>query len=116
MNLDWVRQRCLKLPHVVEDVKWEENLTFCVGEKMFAVAGLEPDEIWLAFKCSPEDYADLLERPGSRPAPYLARAQWIALENDHSISAKELAELLEKAYSIVYSKLPKRVRAKLEAI
>lgn len=115
MDLDWVRDRCLRLPHVAEDVKWETNLAFCVGGKMFAVAGLEPDEIWLAFKCSQDDYAELLERPGCRPAPYLARAQWIALENEHSLSRKELGTLLEKAYAIVRSKLPKKTRQALEA-
>lgn len=40
MSIDWIRERCLALPHVTEDVKWETNLVFSVAEKMFAITAL----------------------------------------------------------------------------
>lgn len=113
MTIDWVRRHCLALPHVTEDVKWETNLTFCVAEKMFALCGLETGETWLSFKCSPEDFAELTERPGCRPAPYLARAQWVALEEDHSLSPGEVSDLLRRSYELIFAKLPKKVRVEL---
>jgi predicted DNA-binding protein (MmcQ/YjbR family) len=108
MDIEWVRRICLALPHATESVKWENDLVFCVESKMFAVAALEPGPVWLSFKCTPEVYAELLERPGIRPAPYLARAHWVSLETDSAIPPSELGVRLEEAYRIVFSKLPKK--------
>ena len=113
MTLEWVRGVCLALPHAAESVKWGDNLVFTVDNKMFAVTGLEPDEIWLSFKCSPDVYAELIERIGVRPAPYLARAQWVALETHDALKRTDLEELLGEAYRIVFAKLPKKRREAL---
>jgi hypothetical protein len=72
MTLDNLRQICGALPAATEDVKWGQDRCFCVGGKMFAAVNLEPPH-QLGFKCSPETYAELLEREGIVPAPYLAR-------------------------------------------
>lgn len=114
MTIDWVRKLCLSFPHVTEDVKWETNLTFCIADKMFTLCGLDTSETWLSFKCSPEDFADLVERQGCRPAPYLARAQWIAVEGDHDLSPRELTELLRRSYDMIFAKLPKKVQRELD--
>jgi predicted DNA-binding protein (MmcQ/YjbR family) len=113
MDIDWVRKQCLALPHVTEDVKWEKNLVFSVATKMFTVVGLEPDEFWISFKCNPQDFADLPERPGIEPAPYLARAQWVSLETRDALSSEELATQLRRAYECVFARLPKRVQREL---
>ena len=81
MTIDWVRAHCLGLPQVTEDVKWENYLIFSIGGKMFAAVNLEPGTPWMSFKCTPEEFAELSERPGCRPAPYLARAHWVALDH-----------------------------------
>ena len=39
--IDKLRKYCLSLPAVTEDVKWENNLVFSVGGKMFCMAALE---------------------------------------------------------------------------
>jgi len=114
MDLEWVRGVGLALPHASESIKWDDTLVFAVDNKMFAVAGLEPDEVWLAFKCSPETYADLLERPNLRPSPYLARAHWVALETHDALGRAELRELLREAYRIVFAKLPRKRREALD--
>ena len=33
MNIDEIRKYCLSMPHATEDVKWDNDLTFCVGKK-----------------------------------------------------------------------------------
>jgi predicted DNA-binding protein (MmcQ/YjbR family) len=113
MNVDWVRQLCLSFPGAIEQVVWEGDLTFKVGGKMFAHAVLEVAPVWLSFKCSGEKFAELTERAGVIPAPYLARAQWVALETKEAIAPDELAALLREAYDIVASKLPKKTRETL---
>jgi len=76
MTLETVRAICRALPEVTEDVKWGQDLCFCVRKKMFAVINLEPP-YQLAFKCTPESFAELVERPGIIPAPYMARNMWV---------------------------------------
>lgn len=113
MTIDWVRSHCLGLPHVTEDVKWENNLVFSIGSRMFAAVNLEPGETWLSFKCTPEEFAELSERPGCRPAPYLARASWIALDHPDALSGPDVERLLSQSYELVFSKLTKKMQREL---
>lgn len=77
---------------------------------MFAVMPLEPARVWLSLKVTPENFAELTERPGIIPAPYLARAKWIALESRDALSTAELAPLLRSSYDLVVAKLPRKTR------
>ena len=72
-------------------------------------------EACLSFKCSPEEFAELVERPGIIPAQYLARAQWIALEREDALPPAEVKRLLRQAYDLVRARLPKKVQAELGA-
>jgi len=94
-------------------VQWGYDLVFKIGGKMYAVAPLEPAPVVLSFKCSPESFAELTERPGIIPAPYLARAQWVALQNEDALTAAELKRLLRQAYDSIFAKLPKKTQATL---
>ena len=67
---------CRALPGVTEDIKWGHDLVFSIGGRMFAVVCLEPPHTF-SFKCTPEEFAELIEREGVVPAPYLARAMWV---------------------------------------
>ena len=115
MDLDWVREYCLALPHTTEKVQWEDNLVFKIGGKMYAVVALEPGDPWLGFKCAPEDFVALVERPGIIPAPYLARAHWVSLETSDALSRTEVEHLLSHAYSLIFAKLPKTMQVRLGA-
>jgi predicted DNA-binding protein (MmcQ/YjbR family) len=115
MDATWVRRCCLAFPNATESVQWGNDLVFKIGGKMFAVAGLEPGPHWLSFKCTPEEFAELVERPGLVPAPYLARAHWVAIETGTTVPAKELQRLLRQAYDIVLAKLPRKTREALPA-
>ena len=114
MDVDWLRKYCLTLPHTTESVQWGADLVFKIAGKMYAVAALEPSGNWLSFKCSPEDFADLCERAGIIPAPYLARAQWVALQTEDALPRPELKRLLRNAYDLVFAKLPKKTQAALQ--
>jgi predicted DNA-binding protein (MmcQ/YjbR family) len=110
MNVDWLRELCLSFPGTTEQIQWGYDLLFKVGGKMFAITPLEPAPLWLSFKASPENFAELTERPNIIPAPYLARAQWVALQTNDALPANELAGLLRESYDIVFAKLPKKTR------
>jgi predicted DNA-binding protein (MmcQ/YjbR family) len=113
MEIDWLREFCLSLAHTTEQIQWGDHLVFKVGGKMYAVAALEPVGNYISLKSSPEDFAALTERPGIIPAPYLARAKWIAIEQEESVSRSELKQLLAEAHRLVLAALPKRARAAL---
>jgi len=115
MNVAWVRRFCLALPHTTEKMQWGDALVFKVGGKMFAVASLEPRGVWLSFKTAPEEFAALTEIPGIIPAPYLARAQWVALETFDALSAAELERLLKRAHELIFGKVPKKKQVELAA-
>jgi predicted DNA-binding protein (MmcQ/YjbR family) len=107
-DIEWVRELCLSFPNATQQVTWGADLTFRISGKIFAVTVLEPAKVWLSFKCSPENFADLTERAGIIPAPYLARAQWVALESKDALRRDELAGLLRESYNFVFAKLPKK--------
>jgi predicted DNA-binding protein (MmcQ/YjbR family) len=116
MDAERAREYLLRLPHVVETMQWGANLVFWVGDKaiggkMFAVLNLDEDHMAvLSFAAGPERYAELLETEGVFPAPYLARAHWVAIRHWGVLRSRELEEHLKFAQSLIYGKLPKKTR------
>lgn len=110
MSVDRLRTMCRALPGVTEDVKWGQDLCFCVGGKMFVVVNLEPPH-QMSFKCTPEAFAELVERDGIIPAPYLARAMWVQESTlGSTLERREFEPLLRSAYALVLATLPKSRR------
>lgn len=114
MDIESVRSYCLSFPHATENVQWGADLVFKIAGKMFAVISLEEvSDHCMSFKCTPEKFAELVERKGIVPAPYVARYHWVALERYDGLSDKELKALVRQSYDLVLEKLPKKVRATL---
>jgi len=110
MNIEQLRKFCLSLPHATEDVKWGNDLCFCVGAKMFAVTGLDKTDGQVSFKCTPEKFAELTEIDGIIPAPYVARYHWVAVQKPDALAESELQDLISKSYQLVFDKLPSKIR------
>lgn len=113
MNIEWVRRFCLSLPHTTETLQWGDHLVFKIGGKIYAILATEPGEHFLSLKCDAEEFAALTEQDGIVPAPYLARAQWVALETEDALPPGEIKRLLRRAYELVLARLPKKTRAKI---
>jgi predicted DNA-binding protein (MmcQ/YjbR family) len=113
MALEWVRAHCLSQPHATEHIQWGADLVFKIGGKMFAIVVLEPAKVCMSFKTSPEAFVELTERQGIIPAPYMARAQWVALETPDALTRPELARLIADSYRMVFEKLPKKTQVEL---
>ena len=107
MTVESLRAFCRKLPEVTEDIKWGHDLCFCVAGKMFTVVNLErPHSI--AFKCTPETFGELIERPGIIPAPYMARNMWVQeQELGEVLDRREIEALVKESYELAVAKLPK---------
>ena len=116
MDVELLHTYLRTLPHVEETMQWGATLVFWVGDKaiggkMFALANLDEDgRAVLAFATTPDRFAELVETEGVFPAPYLARAHWIAIEHWDTFSTPELKSRLRGARSLVEAKLPKRTR------
>jgi predicted DNA-binding protein (MmcQ/YjbR family) len=114
MTLEKLRKHCLSYPGATEQIQWGADLVFKVGGKMFAVAATEPSARHrLSFKCSQETFAELLEFDGIDPAPYLARAKWVALERLDTIGDRELEARIRESYDLVFAKLTKKDQASI---
>lgn len=114
MTLETVQAICRALPNVTEDIKWGHDLCFCIATKMFAVVSLEPPHS-IAFKCTPETFGELVERPGIIPAPYMARNMWVQeVELGGALGRRELDALIRSSYELVVAKLPKREQARIK--
>jgi len=114
MDIEAIRQFCLRFSHSTENVQWGADLCFKVDGKLFAVAAIEMVPQRISFKCTPEQFAELCEYPDIIPAPYMARAQWVSLVRLNALPDGELRDALAESYRLVWEKLPKRRRAELE--
>lgn len=113
-HIDWVRETCLSLPHVTEDIQWGNDLLFRVAKKIFCGTPLEPSApVKLSLKCTPEKFAELVEIEGIIPAPYMARNHWIAFTDLNALRQGEIKELILNSYQLVFEKLPKKVQVGL---
>jgi predicted DNA-binding protein (MmcQ/YjbR family) len=113
MNIESIRDYCLSLEAVKEDVKWENNLCFCIAEKIFCMVALEGN-FGVSFKVRPEDFDILIDRNHIILAPYLARAKWIYIQEPEVLSKDEWLDFIKQSYTLVYSKLSKKLQQKIE--
>ena len=102
------------LPGVTLDIKWETRRTYCVGDRIFVLAGSLGDETPLyVFKASEFGFEMLVESGAAAPAPYLGRAKWVITTAPNSLEDDDLLAYVKQAHALVAAKLPKRVRIKL---
>lgn len=108
MTLQRIREICLALPDATEQIQWGKDLVFKIKGKMFCVACTEPvvpPKVAMSFKCDDATFAELVERNGVIPAPYMAQHKWVAPEQFDTLGAAELEKLIVRAYEIVKAKL-----------
>jgi len=104
MNVEVIQRFCLSFPQATENLQWGDDLCFKVGGKIFAVLNLNSVPPGLSFKCSPETFAELVEREGIVPAPYVGRYKWVLVERPEVLPWSELKELLRASYQMVAAK------------
>lgn len=112
MEIEYLRKLCLSLPGVTEDVKWDHDLVFSVAGKMFCATSLDlPFKI--SFKVTDEEFEILQEQYGFEPAPYLARAKWIAVMDPGVLNLQAWEQYINQSYHLVKARIPKKTRMAL---
>jgi len=109
MKLVAIKKHCASFARATADVKWEIAHVYSIGGKMFAIAAANKTRgTFVCFKVDDERFLELTDRPGFLPAPYLARAKWVELNDLDAITDAELKSLLKRAYDVVVAKLTKK--------
>ncbi len=115
MRLHALRQFALGLPHATLSKQWGDHLVFKIAGKIFLIISPDGDTVEaLSLKCTPADFQRLTDLDGIVPAPYLARALWVQVEDLAALPAAALEAQIRTSYDLVRAKLPKRVQATLE--
>jgi len=100
----------LALPATEKVVQWGGADVYKVGGRIFAITGLGGA---LSIKVSDIAYAVLVEEGRARPAPYLARAKWVAFDRLADLDADEVRGWLASAHALVAARLTRKARAEL---
>jgi len=111
VNFDSLRKFCAALPGATVDIKWGADECHSVGGKMFAVFGVHNRKAGnVSFKCEPSRFLELTDVPGIVPAPYLARAHWVQIEDGKALSDAQARALVMQSHALIFAKLTKKER------
>jgi len=111
VNLDTLRKFCKTLPGATVDIKWGADECHCVGGKMFTVFGTRNRKATnVGFKCDPERFLELTDVGGIIPAPYLARAHWVLVEDAKALTDAQARDLVARSHALVMAKLTNKER------
>lgn len=100
-----------RLPAVSVVRQWRDDSVAKVGDKIFALLDRDPGEVWC--KVSEMSFDVLTDLPGIRPAPYFARAGWVAISADSPLSGEEVEAYVVEAHRIIAAKMSGKKRAAL---
>ncbi|HEX5776188.1 MAG TPA: MmcQ/YjbR family DNA-binding protein [Caulobacteraceae bacterium] len=98
------------LPGATMEVLWGADRVYKVGGKMFAAMGPSGS---FSFKASDIAFEMLTESGRARPAPYMARAQWVQFDNVDQLDEEELKSYLAAAHQLIAAKLSRKKQAEL---
>src|ERR1700744_3033210 len=114
MNVEELRDYCLQKPGATESFPFDEHtLVFKVGGKMFLLTGLEEGDRFNV-KCDPELAIDLRERhPEVQPGYHMNKAMWNTVFMNGTLTRKQLCEMVDHSYQLIYNSLPKKTQAEI---
>lgn len=101
----------LTLPAATLVHQWRDDSVAKVGGRIFALLDKDPGDVW--FKVSPMAFELLTELPAIRPAPYFARAGWVAVAVGSPLSETEIKSYIAEAHRLVASRLTRKMQAVL---
>jgi len=113
MEVEDIQNICRQFPGVTEDIKWGNDLVFSVGGKMFCVAGLDQSPVTASFKVTDEEFEEMSNRPGFKPAPYVAKYKWVFIEDINNMKKTEWKKYLRQSYDLVKEKLSLKLKKQL---
>jgi len=117
MDIEQIREFCLSLPHVTEDMAFgDDYLLLRVCDKIFACIGLVRTDYFVV-KCDPDYAIALRDRyPDIEPAWHWNKRYWNQVSIKGTLSAPFIQQLIRHSYTEVVKKLPRRIKAEFPEI
>jgi predicted DNA-binding protein (MmcQ/YjbR family) len=111
MDFDAFNAMALALPGAAFDVKWGNDRTYCVGGKIFAMAGAVDDpRPPYGFKASDIAFELLIDQGLAAPMAYVGRYKWVQLKSHDALPPSELAAYVAQSHAQVAKGLTKTIR------
>jgi len=117
MNIEELREYCLKKKGVTEDFPFDEvTLVFKVMGKMFALTGLDNEDPSVNLKCNPEYAVELREDfpDDILPGYHMSKKHWNTVKYSGGLKDNFVKELVNHSYDLVVSGLTKKQQEELE--
>lgn len=114
MNIEELREYCLQKQGTSEGLPFgEDTLVFKVGEKIFLLISLVTGNRFNA-KCDPERAIELREQHEEIiPGFHMNKKHWNTVFMDGRLSRKQLNELIDHSYDLVFASLPKKLQEEI---
>ncbi|AWK04373.1 hypothetical protein HYN56_09035 [Flavobacterium crocinum] len=116
MTIETIREICQKLTGATEAIKWDHDLVFSVGNKMYCVVGLDQNPTSASFKVLDEEFEEMSSKPGFKPAPYVAKYKWVLIDDITRMKKSEWEKYIQQSYRLVQEKLSAKLRKQLGII
>jgi predicted DNA-binding protein (MmcQ/YjbR family) len=115
MNIEFIREYCLKKPEVTEGFPFgEDTLVFKVAGKIFLLAGLDEVPLRVNLKCDPEKAIELREKFDSvLPGYHMNKNHWNTVIVDGSFSRSDFLEWVDDSYLLVIETLKKKDKERI---
>jgi predicted DNA-binding protein (MmcQ/YjbR family) len=116
MNIEQIREYCLKKKGVSEEFPFdEETLVFKVAGKIFLLGSLESIPLQINLKCEPEKAIELREEYETvQPGYHMNKKHWNTIFIDGSVSTVKIFEWIDDSYNLVVAGLKKSERKMLK--
>ena len=118
MNLESLRDYCMELPGVTEELPFgPDTLVFKVMGKVFALTSFDSPSLSFNVKCDPEkaeelraNYTDVL------PGYHMSKKHWNTVHVTGSISSELLFSWVKDSYDLVVNTLTKTAKQELQRL
>jgi predicted DNA-binding protein (MmcQ/YjbR family) len=114
LNIEELRDYCLQKLGTTEGLPFgEDTLVFKVGEKLFLLTSITLGNQFNV-KCDPELAIELRERYTEvQPGYHMNKKMWNTVHMDGSLTKKQLFDMVDHSYDLVFKGLPKKVQEEI---
>lgn len=117
MNIEQIREYCLSLHRVTEDMPFgEDTLVFRVMNKIFALVNLD-GETRINLKCDPSRAITLREEyQAIIPGYHMNKQHWNTIILDGSLKKELVTSLIVHSYELIAESLPRAKKEELKRL
>jgi predicted DNA-binding protein (MmcQ/YjbR family) len=115
LNLEIIREYCLKKKGVTEELPFDEDSpVYKVMGKIFCISSLTPP-FYINLKCDPEKAVELREEHEEiQPGYHMNKLHWNTVSLEGTLRNEFILEMIDHSYELVVNGLKKSDKEKLK--